>query len=105
LDKEGSTAHNRTVYASPPVGGSASATARSLRYAPFPRHCSGTFCQPWSLLRKALIRAGKTSQTAGTLCAIVPKILKILWENNENILTFLKKQNIIIEECMFHKIF
>jgi hypothetical protein len=55
------TSHNRTVYASPPVGGSASATARSFRYAPFPRRCSGTFCQPWSLLRKALIRAGKTS--------------------------------------------
>jgi hypothetical protein len=41
-----------------------------LRYAPFPRRCSGTFYQPWSLLRKALIRAGKTSYTAGTLCAI-----------------------------------
>jgi hypothetical protein len=26
----GATAHNRTVYASPPVGGSASATARSI---------------------------------------------------------------------------
>jgi hypothetical protein len=41
-----------------------------LRSAPFPRRCSGTFCQPWSLLRKALIRAGKTSPTAETLCAI-----------------------------------
>jgi hypothetical protein len=55
------TSHNRTVYASPPVGGLASATARSLRYASFPRRCSGTFCQPWSLLRKALIRADKLS--------------------------------------------
>jgi hypothetical protein len=42
----GHTAYNRTVYASPPVGGSASATARSFRYAPFPRRCSGTFCPP-----------------------------------------------------------
>jgi hypothetical protein len=66
----GATAHNRPVYASPPVGGSASATARSFHCAPFPRRCSGTFCQPWPLLRKALIRAGKTSQTAGTLCEI-----------------------------------
>jgi hypothetical protein len=36
----------------------------------------------WSLLRKALIRAGKTSYTAGTLCAIafemVDKIIKII---------------------------
>jgi hypothetical protein len=42
------TAHNRTVSASPPVCGSASTTARSFRYASFPRRCSGTFCQPWS---------------------------------------------------------
>jgi hypothetical protein len=41
--------------------GSASATARSFRYAPFPRRCSGTVCRPWSLLRKALIRAAKPS--------------------------------------------
>jgi hypothetical protein len=38
--------------------------AKSFRFAPFPRRCSGTFCQPRSLLRKALIRAGKTSPTA-----------------------------------------
>jgi hypothetical protein len=31
---------------------------------------SGTFCQPWSPLRGALIRAGKTSYTAGTLDAM-----------------------------------
>jgi hypothetical protein len=42
----GQTAYNRSVYASPAVAGSASATARSLRYAPFPRRCSGTFCPP-----------------------------------------------------------
>jgi hypothetical protein len=41
------TSHNRSVYASPPVGGSASATARSFRFAPFSRRCSGTFCRPW----------------------------------------------------------
>jgi hypothetical protein len=39
-----------------------------------PRFTAPTFLQPWSLLRKALIRAGKTSQTAGTLCDIPPKI-------------------------------
>jgi hypothetical protein len=32
--------------------------------------------QPWSLLRKALIRAAKTSHTAGTLDAIPPKLVK-----------------------------
>jgi hypothetical protein len=44
--KKAQTAHNRPVYASPPYGGSASATARSFRYAPFPRHCSGAFWPP-----------------------------------------------------------
>jgi hypothetical protein len=39
--------------------------ARSFCCAPFPRKPSPTFCQPWTLLRKALIRAGKTSYTAG----------------------------------------
>jgi hypothetical protein len=38
----------------------------------FPRKPSPTFCQPWSLLRKALIRAVKTSYTAGTLNAMLP---------------------------------
>jgi hypothetical protein len=41
------TAHNRTVCASGPDGPSASAMARSFRYAPFPRHYSGTVCRPW----------------------------------------------------------
>jgi hypothetical protein len=63
----GHTAHNRSVYASPPVGSSGFRVARSFRYAPFPRHCSGTVCRPWSLLRKALIRAAKPFHTAGTL--------------------------------------
>jgi hypothetical protein len=47
-----------------------------LRYAPFPRRCSGTVCQPWSLLRKALIRAGKTSQTAETLATLGLKFVE-----------------------------
>jgi hypothetical protein len=64
------TSHNRTVCASGPKDPSASAMARSFRYASFPRHCSGTVCRPWSLLRKALIRAAKPSHTAGTLCEI-----------------------------------
>jgi hypothetical protein len=44
----GKTAYNRTVYASPPVGGSGFVLARSLRYASFPRQNSATFLQPWS---------------------------------------------------------
>jgi hypothetical protein len=43
---------------------------RSFRCVQFPRLTPPTFYQPWSLLRKALIRAGKTSHTAGTLCDI-----------------------------------
>jgi hypothetical protein len=41
----------------------------------FVRFFSVTFCQPWSLLRKALIRAGKTSHTTGTLCAMAAKLV------------------------------
>jgi hypothetical protein len=67
----GTTAHNGTVCASGPKGPSASAMARSFRYAPFLRLPPPTVCQPWSLLRKALIRAGKPSHTAGTLGEIV----------------------------------
>jgi hypothetical protein len=40
----GTTAHNRTVYASPPVVGSGYGFVGSLRYAPFPRKTSATFC-------------------------------------------------------------
>jgi hypothetical protein len=39
------TAHNRSVCASG-LRPSASATARSFRYAPFPRRCAGTVCRP-----------------------------------------------------------
>jgi hypothetical protein len=49
--------------------------ARSFRCAPFPRHCSATFCQPWSLLRKALIRAAKTSPTAERYAAFFLKFI------------------------------
>jgi uncharacterized MAPEG superfamily protein len=53
------TAHNKTVYASPPVGGSGFRFARSLRsYAQLHPH----FASP-GLATQALIRAGKTSET------------------------------------------
>jgi uncharacterized protein (DUF111 family) len=64
----GHTALNRTVYASPPYGGSGYVRLGHGLAIPTPHHA--TVCQPWSLLRKALIRAGKPSYTAGTLCAI-----------------------------------
>jgi hypothetical protein len=38
---------NRSVSASPPVGGSGFRLARSLRYASFPRQPPPTFCRPW----------------------------------------------------------
>jgi hypothetical protein len=49
----------------------------------FPRQPPPTFLQPWSrfsreaMLRKALIRAAKPSHTAGTLCEIAAKLLKL----------------------------
>jgi hypothetical protein len=70
----GRTAHNRTVCVPLPSVAPGFRSARSLRYAPFPRLPPPTVCQPWSLLRKALIRAVKPSHTAGTLCAMRPKI-------------------------------
>jgi hypothetical protein len=74
MNKNG-TAHNRTVYASPPVGGSGFRVARSFRYAPFPRHTSPTFLQ--ARQRKptvSFVGLAKMSYTAGTLCAIAHKI-------------------------------
>jgi hypothetical protein len=88
------TAHNRSVYASPPVGGSGFRRARSLRYAPFPRQPPPTFLQPWSLLRKAPIRAAKTSPTAGTLCAMHPKIVKIYEKQSKSNMNLLKNRNL-----------
>jgi hypothetical protein len=63
----GATAHNRTVYAAPAVGGLGLRSARSFRYAPFPRLTPAQFASP-DLATQALIRAGKPSYTAGTLC-------------------------------------
>jgi hypothetical protein len=65
----GPTSHNRIVYASPPVGGSGSVLARSFRYAHSHAVVPAHFASP-GLATQALIRAGKTSQTTGTLCAI-----------------------------------
>jgi hypothetical protein len=65
------TSHNRSVYASPPLAARAtvllghSATLHS--HAKPPPH----FASP-GLATQALIRAGKTSYTAGTLCAMPP---------------------------------
>jgi hypothetical protein len=56
------TSHNRTVYASPPVGGSGSVHLGQSLYS-FPRFTPPTFLQ-------AL--ACKTSHTAGMLCAAMP---------------------------------
>jgi len=50
-------------------------SARSFRCAPFPRLPPPTFCQPWSLLRKALIRAGKTSSTFN----VMRQFCRIFW--------------------------
>jgi hypothetical protein len=67
------------VYASPPVDGLGYVLVRSFRCASFPRQNSATFLQPWSFLRKALIRAGKTSQTAGMLSAICFIVNEFWW--------------------------
>jgi hypothetical protein len=67
--------HNRAVYASPPVDGSGYDFAGSFRYAQtfglnIPTQNLRHILSALRLLRKALIRAAKTSYTAGTLCAI-----------------------------------
>jgi hypothetical protein len=61
--------HNRTVYAAPAVGGLGFCSARSFRFAPFPRLTPAQFASP-GLASQALIRAGKPSYTAETLCEI-----------------------------------
>ena len=59
------TSPNRTVNAAP-LKRLGLRSARSVAtLAPTPHFA--TFLQPWSLLHKALIRAAKTSFTAGTL--------------------------------------
>jgi hypothetical protein len=67
--------YGRTAYNRPVCVPGLAALQGSIRLGRLrlPRLIPPTFCQPWSLLRKALIRAGKTSHTAGTLCAIPPK--------------------------------
>jgi hypothetical protein len=65
------TAHNRTVSASPPVGGSGYGLPRSFRYAPFPLsdcRVSGIFAPAQFVgpenAPHFLIRAAKPSHTA-----------------------------------------
>jgi hypothetical protein len=72
----GQTAHNRTVYASPPVGGSGS--VRLGHSATLHSHGSlhPHFVRPANATH-LLIRAAKTSHTAGTLCAMPPKSFKM----------------------------
>ena len=66
ISKKAKPAPNRTVNAAP-LKRLGLRSARSVAtLAPTPH--SSTFLQPWSLLRKALIRAAKTSFTADTLC-------------------------------------
>jgi hypothetical protein len=48
-------------------------------YSPFLCFCSATFCQPWSLLRKAPIRAGKNVSYRQTLYEIPAKIFLIMY--------------------------
>jgi hypothetical protein len=74
----GHTAHNRSVYAPLPSVAPGFRSPRSFRYAPLPRLTPPTFLQPWPLLRKALIRAAKTSYTAGTLNAIKSGTFRII---------------------------
>jgi hypothetical protein len=62
---------NKTVYASPP-GLGLRKTAVGL--TPFVRFFSATFLRLLELLRNSFITTAKTSYTARTLCAILPKI-------------------------------
>jgi hypothetical protein len=79
---------------------------RSFRCAPFPRHCSGTVCRPWSLLRKALIRAAKTSPTAGTFdMRSVKKIMNSTnnkaFSENMRTLSYTKPGHFFIENLRY----
>jgi hypothetical protein len=76
----GATSHNRSVYAAGAVAPLAFVRlGQSLRS--FPRLTSAHFASP-GLATQALIRAGKTSYTAGTLCAMPAKILLKDVKNN-----------------------
>jgi hypothetical protein len=57
------------------VGGSGFRVARSFRFASFSRHTPPTFLQALETYG-FLIRAGKTSYTAGTLCEIKTQIFE-----------------------------
>jgi hypothetical protein len=65
--KYGRTAYNRTVNASPPVGGSASTKHQSALRA-FVVFCSSKVFCARKILRIFLIGHKKPSFTAGTLC-------------------------------------
>jgi hypothetical protein len=72
----------------------------------FPRLTPPTFLQPWPLLRKALIRAAKTSYTAGTLYAIILPRLYLRrrhpWRLNFSVLiktTYMKQENVLLILC------
>jgi hypothetical protein len=70
----GPTAHNRTVYASPPVGGSGYEKPQSgLR--PLCGFSPPHFCGCWNASR-SFIATAKTSYTAGTLCEMPPNFCK-----------------------------
>jgi hypothetical protein len=64
--KYGTTAHNRTVCASPPVGGSGSVKPQ-LAHCAFVGFYSTTFFCAHKMLRIFLIGHKKTAHTAGTL--------------------------------------
>jgi hypothetical protein len=72
----GRTAHNRTVYASPPLAARGSVwlghSASLHSHATLHPH----FCKPWKP-SVSFIGLAKTSYTAGTLCAMCPKIVEI----------------------------
>jgi hypothetical protein len=74
--KTSATAHNRSVYAAGAVAPLAFVRlGQSLRS--FPRLTPAHFASP-GLATQALIRAGKTSYTAGTLCAMFFEIFVLL---------------------------
>jgi hypothetical protein len=73
-NKKSKTAHNRSVYATGAVAPLASVRlGQSLRS--FPRLTPAHFASP-GLAAQALIRAGKTSYTAGTLGEIKTEIFE-----------------------------
>ena len=87
------TSHNRTVYASPPVGGSAPGCACSTTLFCFvPRPCGLLLSTEWTWITAQNkgahgVRPGwahPTSYTAGTLCASLPRLFVQYWQYNKN---------------------